>query len=88
MDQFSAYARVTLRRRLALLRPEREHRLDPRRFSMHLSKPKRVVAATLAVAGLIALPMPASVSASDCAKKIKKNTTKPVCEPPPPPPEL
>jgi hypothetical protein len=36
---------------------------------MHLSKPKRVVAATLAVAGLIALPMPASVSADNPPKR-------------------
>jgi hypothetical protein len=50
--------------------------------------PKRFIAATLAVAGLIALPMPASVSADECKKgfKIDKVYKKPYCPPPPPPP--
>jgi hypothetical protein len=52
---------------------------------MRRTAPRRLIAATFAVAGLIALPMPAS--AGDCKKQNWKDGQKKVpCDVPPPPP--
>ena len=42
---------------------------------MRLTAPKRFVAATLAVAGLVALPTPASVSADNPPKRVDIDPT-------------